>query len=223
MHTQELRFQTVFVYLFAVLLLALAPAALAEEDSKWHLRLFAANVNADLNADDLDSDTTLEDDADTGLGISLERRLSHRLGLEIGALATSPDIGFRQVQQDDFLIVADDGLRLTPIYAALNIHFTRGRKVDFYAGPMLAYVLYDEVVLDAGNGLVAELDPDNDFAIGANVGLDVGLGKGRWTFGASAKYLDTTFDSIVVGGDPDDDVSVDVDPLILSLGFGYRF
>lgn len=205
------------------LALTIASSASAEEDSKWHLRLFASYVNADLEGDDIDSDTRIEDDDDAGLGISLEHRFSRRVGLEFGALFTTPDIGFQQRQPGGRLVIANDGLRLTPVYAALNVHLTPARKVDAYVGPMLAYVLYSDLVLDAGGGLVAEIDADDDLAFGANLGLDVDLGQGRWTLGASAKYLDTTFEGNVVGGDPDDTAELDVDPLILSLGVGYRF
>ena len=207
------------------LLLATASvtAAPAADNSKWHLRFFVSHVEPDVAADDIDSDTRIDDDSDTGFGISLEHRFSRLIGLELGALFTVPDLGVRQTQPGNVLIVASDGLRLTPIYAALNLHFAPGHKVDVYAGPLLAYVLYDDLTLAPGNGVVADLDAEDDLAIGASLGLDVGLGRGRWTFGASVRYLDTTFESTLVDGDPDDDVDVDIDPLILSFGFGYRF
>jgi outer membrane protein len=111
--------------------------------------------------------------------------------------------------------------RITPVYAALNVHLTPDSRADLYVGPLLAYVVYSsfDLVVDPWfltEGFVTE----NDFGIGINVGLDVRLGEGGWLLSAAFKYLDTT----LVASPPDESVGrTDIDPMIFSIGVGYRF
>ena len=204
----------------AVALLLSVSAPAAAEDSKWHLRLFGTYVDADIDEIDSDGDTSATGDSAAGLGVSLEYRFSRRIGVELGALTATPDLSILQTEDGGVLAVSD-GLRTTPIYAALNLHLTPDRRFDFYVGPLIAQVSYDDLVFNIEPGLVARLESDTDFAFGLGLGFDTALGKSSWTFGASAKYLDSTFDTRVAGDT--ERIEIDVDPLILSAGVGYRF
>jgi outer membrane protein W len=53
---------------------------------------------------------------------------------------------------------------------------------------------------------------------GAELGVDLRLGDSRWTLGASAEYLQTSLNAT-----RDYWWTSDFDPVIVSLGFGYRF
>lgn len=199
----------------------------AADDSKWHLRLFASQVKPDLATDDIDSDSRAEAESDLGVGLSLEYRFNRRVGLEFGGLSAEPNIRVRQFELGGPVLVAEDGLGMRPIFAALNVHFTPDHKVDVYAGPLVAYVLYDNLRFAPTGGGDVELNPDDDPAYGFNLGFDVQLGqgseRGAWTIGGSLKYLVTHYEATVVGGDNNDLIRVDIDPLIASFGVGYRF
>ena len=218
---RQLSLRLTLALTFVLLMLTTMPAAANDDDSKWQLRIFASQVEADVDEIDSDGDTRAESDSAVGFGASLEYRFNRRIGLEMGALVTDPDINIRQDQGNGQTVTASDGLGLTPIFASLNFHLTPDRRFDVYVGPTLAYVLYDDLTFTVPGQNGARLEGDNEFALGLNLGFDAALGDSSWTFGGSAKYLDTTFDSTLAGDD--DRIELDVDPIIVSLGFGYRF
>ncbi len=52
---------------------------------------------------------------------------------------------------------------------------------------------------------------DSDVGIGAALGLDVPIGKGKWAFSTGLRYIKTQAEE------------VDIDPVIVTIGFAYRF
>lgn len=121
--------------------------------------------------------------------------------------------------------------QIIPLTVALNFHVIRGEKIDFYVGPVIGYVLIDEVDLDPGsltltiNGSVVTVpidadsfDVDDEFAYGAQAGIDVAFGTGKWFFAATAKYFAFEAQPDEPGSD-----AIDVDPLSIHAGVGVRF
>ena len=86
---------------------------------------------------------------------------------------------------------------------------------------MLAYVVYSSFDLVTDPWFLREsFVAENDFGIGINVGLDVRLGESGWLLTAAFKYLVTTLES----SPPGEGVGrTDLDPIIFSVGVGYRF
>jgi outer membrane protein len=209
-------------FVIALTVCALHPTTVDAGESPWRLRLFAVSMNP--TGDEVvveGSGERISFDAGGGYGggFELEYRVSRRLGIDFGVLTASPVI---DVLIDEVgVISASAQPRITPIYAGLNVHLTPDSPLDLYIGPMLAYVIYSsfDLVVDPWfyrEGFVTE----NDFGIGVNVGLDIRLGDAGWLFTAAFKYLDTT----LAASPPDESVGrTDIDPMIFSIGVGYRF
>ena len=204
------------------LVCALCPITAGAGDGPWEVRVFGLSMNPT-------GDTVVVPDTDEripfnagngyGFGIDLEYRASHRLGIDVGVLTAQPVI---DVLIDEVgVISASAKPRITPIYAGLNVHLIPDGPIDLYIGPVLAYVVFSsfDLVVDPWfltEGFVTE----NDFGIGVNLGLDIRLGEGGWLITAAFKYLD----SILVASPPDESIGrTDIDPMIFSVGVGYRF
>lgn len=202
---------------------ALYPISVDAGDGPWRLRLFAVSMNPtgdEVVVEGSGERISFDASAGYGGGIELEYGVSRRLGIDFGVLTASPVI---DVLIDEVgVISASAKPRVTPIYVGLNIHLTPDSPADLYVGPMLAYVVYSsfDLVVDpwflTEEGFVAE----NDFGIGVNVGLDVRLGDGGWLLTAAFKYLATTLESSPPG---EGTGTSDLDPIIFSVGVGYRF
>ena len=107
-----------------------------------------------------------------------------------------------------------------PLTLGLNYHFSSGSRVDFYAGPFLALVRYGDVDVESGtSGVFTREAVDTDTGWGVIVGLDVPLRSGNWLLQSNLRYIQTK----MKGTTGDDPFEGDFDPLILSIGFGYRF
>ena len=206
----------------AIFLCALYPSNVDAGDSPWQLRISGLSMNPT-------GDTVVVPDTGEriafnagngyGFGIDLEYRVSRRLGIDFGVITATPVI---DVLIDEVgVISASAKPRITPLYAGLNVHLTPDSPLDLYIGPMLAYVIYSSFDLVVDPWFLTEgFVTQNDFGIGVNLGLDIRLGDAGWLFTAAFKYLDTT----LVASPPDESIGrTDIDPMIFSIGVGYRF
>jgi len=116
--------------------------------------------------------------------------------------------------------------------AGLNVHLTPGRKADLYAGPLVAYVTYSDMLIGVAGappGSSVFLTPvsvsfGSEIALGANIGVDVPISQRHWFFNADLKYLDASPDATLEGiGALARSGSVAIEPLMVGVGFGYRF
>jgi outer membrane protein W len=192
-------------------------------DEKWVVRASALAMKPagdSVEADGDDEWARYTADGELGFGIEFEYRASRILGIDFGVLTANPtlDVAYDEIP----MISATAQLRITPIYAGLNVHLTPDSRFDLYGGPMLAYVVYSgfDLVVDpwilTEEGFVSE----DEFALGVNLGLDVRLGDDGWLLTAAFKYLDTTLEA----SPPDEGTgSTAIDPKIFSIGVGYRF
>jgi len=82
-------------------------------------------------------------------------------------------------------------------------------------------VEYGEVDVFAAPGSAgSSVSIDHDLGLGAILGLDFPLGEKRhWAFQTNLRYLATSMEGSTAGNQ----VDVDFDPVIFSLGFGYRW
>lgn len=155
-----------------------------------------------------------------GFGVDLEYQASRRIGIDFGVLSATPVI---DVLIDEVgVISASAEPRITPVFAAFNIHLTPNGPVDVYVGPLLAYVFYSSFDLVVDPWFLTEegFTSDDDIGVGVSLGLDVRLGERGWLLNAAFKYIDTT----MVASAPDGGIGkTDIDPMIFSVGVGYRF
>jgi len=102
-----------------------------------------------------------------------------------------------------------------PVTFALNYHPLKDSGiVDLYVGPLAATTFFSST--GVGPGVVVESRVD--FGLGANLGVDINFGRrSRWSFNSGFKYIA----NVSNGGDGD--TWWDVDPLIFSFGFGFKF
>ena len=198
-----------------------AGVALKVEDP-WRLRFDLSWVNPSGSSVFVNTGgSALGIDFDTGFGAGLraEYLFSSRYGVEIGVLAAgNVDIAsgiFGGTFGNDIEVSG-----FTPLTLGFNVHLTPDAPVDLYAGPLLALVNYSSVDVwtfpgSAGTGVSI----DNDVGWGAILGVDVPLGKRGWLVQANVRFIDTDMKDSGRG------ISFDgkFDPVIFSLGFGYRF
>lgn len=214
--------RAVSVFFLATLVCVLFPVTAEAGDGRWRLRLFALSMNP--TGDEVvvvGSGERIAFDADGGYGagLELEYRASRRLGIDFGALTASPVI---DVLIDEVgVISASAKPRISPVYVGLNLHLTPEGPADLFVGPLLAYVVYSSFDLVADPWFLREyFVTENDWGYGVNAGLDIRLGDGGWLVTAAFKYLVTTLEA----SPPDEGVGKsDIDPMIFSVGVGYRF
>lgn len=218
-------YRTTLLCLPFLALTLLADAANAQDD-RWQLRAGGVWVNPDVSFIDEDNDgDRVKAGADSGIGfgLSFERRFSSRLGLEIGALFAEPDVTLDANLADGGRFNVSDGVPFTAFTAGLNIHLTPDKSVDLYVGPLLGYVLFGDLGFRtqvAGETIAQNFSSNDEFALGAQIGADISFGDGPWSLNVAAKYLDAGLEVTDEGGEATD---LGFDPLILNVGFGYRF
>jgi len=152
-------------------------------------------------------------DSSVAAELDLEYHPTRLLGLEIGFLGGNVDAHRRVTSGDDSLLETDS-VGVTMAHFALNFHF-RGRSgVDFFLGPVVAQVDVD----DASFGDAGDWEGGSDSGIGAQLGLDIPLGKATaWSLTGGVRFLDAAFDDDPITG------SVAMDPLIANLGLSFGF
>jgi outer membrane protein W len=201
---------------------SLYPASADAGDGPWRLRLFAVSMNPTgdtVFVPDTDEQIYFDASGGYGGGMEIEYLVSRSVGIDFGALTASPVI---DVLIDEVgVISASAQPRISPVYAGINFHLTPDSSVDLYLGPLFAYVVYSSFDLVTDPWFLREwFETENDWGIGINAGVDVRLGEGGWLLTAAFKYLDTT----LVASPPDESIGrTDIDPMVFSIGVGYRF
>ena len=100
-----------------------------------------------------------------------------------------------------------------------NYHFTPESRVDFYAGAYLGWFSYDSIKFRLPNqDEEIKIDLDDQFSYWLNAGIDVPFGSNSpWLFTVAVKYL---ISDLKESGGPRE---IAIDPIIGSIGIGYRF
>jgi outer membrane protein W len=170
-------------------------------------------------------------DGDIGFGLGVEYRWSRRFGVELGILTSDMSSETTISAEDVPLGTLNTNLRTTPLLARLNIHLTPNSPVDLYLGPVAGYIFNGDLevrvrgeALDAPNTIPDFSVPlDDSFAYGAHLGLDVPVRDSGFFFNGGATYLVSEVDIESTIFDDEDPGSFDLDPVVIHVGFGYRF
>ena len=218
-------------------LLALAGAsssALAVEKGDWLLHVRAINVSPNdsssvLNVGGADlTGTGVTVDSNPSLDLSLGYMFTDNFSLELLADLSSKHSASvfglpSALNVPDGTEVVETNVLPPTLFA--QYHFNPKGKVRPYAGLGLNYTLFfsDDLTPAAALALGANnLDIDSSFGLAGQFGIDFEM-KNNWSFNVDIKYIqiDTkaTFDSAL------GPVSVDIDinPLVLGIGFGKTF
>ena len=218
---------------FAVFVLAslwIVSPAVAEADG-WRLRLFGFYMGTGEQptvTDDAGTVLTTDNNAGAGIGVDAEYRFNERLGLELGlALADHGD--FRPaVALSGAVVDATDTMSVSMLSLGVNYNLTASATVDVYVGAVVALVGYDSFsisydpsgMLPAGSPTSVRVKVDDDVGLGLQLGVDLPLDEMHWILHAKLRYLRSSMDGTGSGATM---TSVDYDPLVIGLGFGYRF
>ena len=218
-------------------LLALAGAsssALAVEKGDWLLHVRAINVSPNdsssvLNVGGADlTGTGVTVDNNPSLDLSLGYMFTDNFSLELLADLSSKHSASvfglpSALNVPDGTEVVETNVLPPTLFA--QYHFNPKGKVRPYAGLGLNYTLFfnDDLTPAAALALGANnLDIDSSFGLAGQFGIDFEM-KNNWSFNVDIKYIqidtEATFDSAL------GPVSVDIDinPLVLGIGFGKTF
>jgi outer membrane protein W len=204
----------------AVVLLLAAPTAQAQNDYKsWRFRVFGGIVCRCVESDNVSFDdptygmsATEVDGSSFGFGLGVERRFSKLLGFDLAVGYTTMDVVFTQSLTPD---QSQDTLKVLPIWLAVNFHLINTEKVDFWVGPQIGYVSWNDPLNFEVPGEGTYVVPtENEFpAIGFVLGLDYWLSEnGALNFGF--RFVDA---------DADVDHNLPVDPTFITVGYTWKF
>jgi outer membrane protein W len=216
----KVRWAALFVVAIATIMMAGVAAA---TEPGWQLKV--KGIWADPNLDDREADedivATASADGAFGLGLGVEYLATERFGIELGVMRATPDINVRlEAPLYGTSISESDELTMTPLTLGLNVHLTPNAPVDVYIGPMLAYVMYDDIELELGDEREV-IRFEDDFTWGVNLGADYPLGE-RWSLTAGVSYLDTVLED-KSDDDEDDDNDSYFGTTVFSVGAAFRF
>lgn len=201
---------------------SLAVPTAASAESAWRLRGFAgwlAPSTTTVTNDRGSIGVRGEADGGPALGLGLERRLGARVGIEVAALYSAPDLTVDLSLPGLGRFEAGDELASWTLSASLPLHLTPRGKVDLFVAPLVAWVLYEDLDLrfpELSDSARAAFDLEDDVAWGAQIGVEAPVGR-RAAFHARALYLDTT----AAGPNreaPDDRFELDLDPWSVLVG-----
>ncbi|MDM7983883.1 MAG: OmpW family outer membrane protein [Maricaulis sp.] len=107
---------------------------------------------------------------------------------------------------------------LLPPTLTVHYHFNPEGAVRPYAGAGVNFTHFFDESLPSGSALTT-IDYDNSFGFAVQAGIDFDMGN-DWFFNVDAKYIDINTDVTIDGAITAD---VDIDPIVVGLGFGRRF
>jgi opacity protein-like surface antigen len=205
------------------LLAATAPAAAADAP-RWALRargLWTDYSNSSSYSASLGF-STLDLQGEGGAEAALELRQTPRVGWELSAGRMSFETDARSFQYvPDFstnpvtvrpvlLRQSSPDFETQQLGLALLFHFAPASRLDWYAGPQLAWVEY---AIDTGR--LSRRKPE--IAAGAKLGVEVPLGASAWSAGLEVRYSETQYE------EQERDLYGNLGIASAAVGVSYRF
>ena len=185
------------------MLLAVAPAYAQGNEFKIYA---AANYVSPTGSDELSIDNIVdrvEASEEAGWSIGFEGRLGKWLGLELDYLRVDQDI-----EQGGIKIASTS---MSPLSLSANFHLIHTKILDFYFGPTISYVFWDDIK-DSETG--EKLSTSGEWGAGVQVGLDISLIKTvAIVTGLRYQRLELTVDQQELA----------INPLYAKVGIAFRF
>lgn len=205
-----------------VLVLAATPATAA--DASWQVRVFGARVEPGdgYGFSDGANSITVEPEGTWGLGAGVEYRFSRRFGLGLTALVSDVEVATAARVAEFGAAASDRGDLGVQIYGlGLDVHLSPGRALDLVLTPAVALVDYDDLTVDLGDlGIAGDFAFDDETT--ASLGLRADLARGSWLLTGGIAYVDTSAEAVDAEVDGQK-IVLEIDPLVVSFGIGYRF
>ena len=212
----------VFLAVAGIIGIVAAPAAAA--DSGWHLRVFAAGFDPDLDVvvpAENPEEIRVTADSDLGFGASLEYQFSGLLGLELGVMKASPAIVLTAEDVPGYGDISlEDSMSTTAITLDLNFHLTpNSQSFDFYVGAGIASMGFGDLRYLEPDGDYLDLDVSNDLGYSAKAGLGISLGKNsKWAAFGGLRYIWTDLEIT-----QENAATFDFNTFSFSVGIAYSF
>jgi len=212
----------VFLAVAGIIGIIAAPAAAA--DSGWHLRVFAAGFDPDLDVvvpAENPEEIRFTADSDLGFGASIEYQFSGLFGLELGYMQASPAIVLTAEDVPGFGDISlTDSMSTTAITLDLNFHLTpNSQSFDFYLGGGIASMGYGDLRYLEPDGDYLDLDVSNDLGYSAKAGLGITLGKNsNWAAVGGLRYIWTDLEVT-----QENSATFDFNTFSFSVGVAYSF
>lgn len=203
--------KNLFKVILLLLLFTASTYAQSDDYTKWIVRARGIYVMPS-EGDDLDGAQVNISDAIVP-ELDFTYFFSKNLAVELILGTTKHDV---EVEADGD--IADLGhVWLLPPTLSLQYHFYAG-KIKPYVGAGVNYTFFYGI--DEGN-LVEGMNYDNAFGFAIQAGADYDLNE-KWFINVDFKKLFLSTDVEVNTGEGVLDVGVDIDPLIIGVGVGYR-
>ena len=208
------------IFLVAIVIQTAAPAFAAG----FELEGWASWVNTN-------SSTAFNSSApNQPFGISLHNKLGYGAGANVFWTDNfSTDFSLVEVRPSSRFVTTANGtivsgpsLRMTPITAIAQFHFSPKGAFDPYVGAGAAYVLFDNINGPGSIG-VNKINFKNDVGLALNAGLQFGLTRG-FALVADGKYVPVHSSTTAVYTSGGQTVSkFKINPAIFSAGLAFRF
>lgn len=200
--------------ILAALVLLPAVAATAQPtNGPWSVEAFGAFFSPSGGSFPAGDATYTLDEDGTGFGLAVNLRLARSWSVEAGALFVDLDNDFRLGTLAD-----TETMGVEMFWGGVDWHFAPGARLDPTLGVFVAETSYEDVIFLTEAGRRDKFSFDDDYGFGLKVGIDLPLGRsGNWYLTAEARYLQTILEGEVAGQD------LDLDPVLVAVGFGYRF
>ena len=192
--------------LIAVLIIGFTTAGYAHEEGQWLLKAGLTNVDPKSSNHEVV-------DADAGAALNLNATYFFTDSLALDVLAAIP------FEHD---VVLKDGTKVgdtkqLPPTVSLNYFFNNGGRFRPYIG---AGVNYTTFFSEGTTGPLAgsDLDLDDSWGLSVQVGADWAIND-RWFVNFDVRKMDIDSDAQLDGADLG---TVEIDPLVYGISFGYQ-
>jgi outer membrane protein W len=163
-------------------MMAILATPVAAADSGWHLRVFAAGFDPDL-----DVMVPAENPDEVRV-----HQFSSLIGLEAGFMKASPAV---ELSAEDIPGYGDisltDSMSTTALILDLNFHLTPNSEYfDLYLGGGIASMGYSDLHFTEPDGDSLDLRIDDDLGYSAKAGIGISLGKNSsWAAFGALRYI----------------------------------
>lgn len=169
-------------------------------------------------------DSKVDFDTAYGYGAALNVFLSSKLSLEVAASTSNPRADLIvHVSSDAVGIIHLGRVRVTPVTAALQYHFSPVRRFDWYVSAGAAFVSLERTgALETGGFPLEKFDFNNDPGLVLGGGASYEIAK-RLALTGDVKVVPLRSSGTATFSQGSSEGHVVISPVIASAGISYRF
>lgn len=186
----------------------------------------STSVDAEVGVSPSVDPTRFELDNDTGWGGAFNVFWTRHLSTEVGISWVRPNVVITEARETRS-ITRNIQSTIAPVTAVVQYHFSSDGPWEMYLGAGASWTLFEDAEGDL-EGIedddVGRIEFDADTGLVANLGFNIMLAD-NFSANIDAKYVltDATATVVFASGSVSDGVDLSVDPMVISLGVGWRF